>query len=890
MKCKVCGYEFDSDRAYCPMCGSKTEEELRNRTNDEMSWDTYDFPKPKMPKDIEMNWPEMPIPTKEHITVMKKDATEGFVTTASDDIQSEPELPETPSYDYWKESRQRREQLRSEPVRKGGKVVAELPEKETEFTPASKPAQGAWRMPEMQPEPSRTIFSEEAFKAEPSRQLPPQAEPPGQAAQVFAQPVFIPQYPDKMQIAWTIPPQSSGQPVYLAQPAQPIYITTTPPGYREMQTQEEGEERLAFGAARREDFGQRYEEASAQKQASDSTLRRTETLAPRRSAADIFEGKEPEHYARMLKEKIVARAKEAPEDPLDFKESEFADLEPDEDGRFSEKFFTFHKKNEEFQQLLNKEYERLRMSRGEDEVFETPAQSFFSDPVIEMDGEMLSEFEKMLLSGTRDPESEATLALNKNRIRDANKYIAREAFEGISGKGGLIEPTMEIKQPGQAVADEMRAAITSDHKRRLEAMAKAREAYFASLSGEDYSFKSSAGDDAHRAPETEQDESSDGHESAATVSDSEPGVFSEDLKAVQTQGEDSNAAPLQDEDGDLGIPREPEDVSEVLPVQETDSDSAQIQEDASPDAESSEGEEIAAAFHGEEPADAEDETIPIDEYFALEGEGPDNSGKAAAMNRLLAEADRERDERPAKSHTFLSFIIVVILIFVLAEGVTIGLRHFAPESPASAVMTDAEQKVIAFFSKGLDAVKGIFIKNDSDEIQEPAPEDKNNGPANASFNLSALVEKYNKNIEKVVEDLGIGYDSQREYGVEGLAGSTLLDNIVEKEKIFATLIAYNSSWIDYVHSNGKECLDYLKADGSAYRSAVNFDKVGLIEEKFDQFSIGEIRVNGDFYYVFAREQISVTSEGSTVKSDESLIYQLVKVGDTLKIKDYYIID
>ena len=152
------------------------------------------------------------------------------------------------------------------------------------------------------------------------------------------------------------------------------------------------------------------------------------------------------------------------------------------------------------------------------------------------------------------------------------------------------------------------------------------------------------------------------------------------------------------------------------------------------------------------------------------------------------------------------------------------------------------------------------------------------------------MEKYNKNIEKVVEDLALGYDSQKDYKVEGLAGSALLDNNEEKEKVFATLIAYNSSWIDYVHSNGRECLDYLKADGSAYRSAVNFDKVGLIEEKFEKLSIGEIRVNGDFYYVFAGEKISVTSEGVTTKSDENLIYQLVKVGDTLKIKDYYTIN
>ena len=55
MKCKVCGYEFDPGRGYCPMCGSKVPEEIRRKEEEEMSWNTYDFPKAKKPEDIEMH-------------------------------------------------------------------------------------------------------------------------------------------------------------------------------------------------------------------------------------------------------------------------------------------------------------------------------------------------------------------------------------------------------------------------------------------------------------------------------------------------------------------------------------------------------------------------------------------------------------------------------------------------------------------------------------------------------------------------------------------------------------------------------------------------------------------------------------------------------------------
>ena len=83
MKCKVCGYEFDSGREYCPMCGSKVPEDMRRKEEEAMSWNTYDFPKPKKLEDIEMRWPGMETQTGSSVSVMKKDATEGFVRAAS---------------------------------------------------------------------------------------------------------------------------------------------------------------------------------------------------------------------------------------------------------------------------------------------------------------------------------------------------------------------------------------------------------------------------------------------------------------------------------------------------------------------------------------------------------------------------------------------------------------------------------------------------------------------------------------------------------------------------------------------------------------------------------------------------------------------------------------
>ena len=103
MKCKVCGYEFDSGREYCPMCGSKVPEEIKRKEEEEMSWNTYDFPKPKKPEDIEMHWPSMNARPDGSVSVMKKDASEGFVR-AADPAPAKAEPPkkeEAPMPDPW---------------------------------------------------------------------------------------------------------------------------------------------------------------------------------------------------------------------------------------------------------------------------------------------------------------------------------------------------------------------------------------------------------------------------------------------------------------------------------------------------------------------------------------------------------------------------------------------------------------------------------------------------------------------------------------------------------------------------------------------------------------------------------------------------------------------
>ncbi|MBQ2228656.1 MAG: hypothetical protein II427_06010, partial [Firmicutes bacterium] len=535
MKCKVCGYEFDSNREYCPMCGSKIPAETRRKEEEEMSWNTYDFPKPKKLEDIEMHWPSLNPRADGAVSAMKQDATEGFVRTP---VRETPK-PETPMPDPWASVQQDFPKA-AQPVPETPSFTAPAPQAappqpEPAPQPQPQPAptvqtpppqqtfqtppftQGAWQMPQMQPEPTWTPYGVQT-PPQPQVQIPPIS--PAYAPTSFTQ-QYGPQYSQAQytqpQTAWTIPPQPQpGQQVYVTQPAQPVYIQPQPPVVPVYQAVTPTYPQQPAPAPAPAPAPVQPAPAPAPVPEPAPVAQPEPAPAPAPAPAPVEEPKveikeepkeEPkaEPKERVLEEHIVATTEEPSEEipkyesPLEtsiFAETQ-TDLEPDENGRLPERFFTFNKKNEEFQQLLNQEYERLRNLHGGDpddlsrtsiyrkDTFQpTPAQDFFHNNDISTD---LSEFEKMLMESTKDAEGDETLAINRDRIKGA-ALSAEELIDPLPTKAGDTHPLGEAPAPAPAAEPEPEPvpqtpeeAAKSEHRKRMEAMAKAREAYFASL-------------------------------------------------------------------------------------------------------------------------------------------------------------------------------------------------------------------------------------------------------------------------------------------------------------------------------------------------------------------------------------------------------------------------
>lgn len=112
-------------------------------------------------------------------------------------------------------------------------------------------------------------------------------------------------------------------------------------------------------------------------------------------------------------------------------------------------------------------------------------------------------------------------------------------------------------------------------------------------------------------------------------------------------------------------------------------------------------------------------------------------------------------------------------------------------------------------------------------------------------------------------------------------------NYYVDEEVVKTVIAYNSGWIDYVNNGDKAIFAVLKSGSDAWKNTEGFNSKG-ITKKFDSLKIGEIRTDGkDSYYVWANEVITTTKAGKTTTDEFNWVYHMELVDGKLLIVDYY---
>ncbi|MCL1808453.1 MAG: hypothetical protein FWG42_01645 [Clostridiales bacterium] len=256
-------------------------------------------------------------------------------------------------------------------------------------------------------------------------------------------------------------------------------------------------------------------------------------------------------------------------------------------------------------------------------------------------------------------------------------------------------------------------------------------------------------------------------------------------------------------------------------------------------------------------------------------------------------------------------LLTVLLIVFSLEVAALGLKYFAPNSIGAAFVNSKLSFAVTWFDS-------FFHKEPLDEtgsedlgILEGEDEDDGDGDGDAEDMPAAPIREpeankafliasqlyVNRNIEAVGADDDLKFNSENTYSEPGVAASKPIeDNIWRMEDgnavyydqaVVASLISFNSKWIDYVNSGDETILGLVKEGGQAEKSILDFKRGSGVKKAFKLLQIGELRQSGDTFFIWTREVIEDTVNGKTTENTYNWVYQMEAAGDKMQVVGYF---
>lgn len=546
-----------------------------------------------------------------------------------------------------------------------------------------------------------------------------------------------------------------------------------------------------------------------------------------------------------------------------------------------DKFYTFNHKNEEFQKLLDKEYERVHGTVPPDTAqifleFERLTNPDFQEP--EAAPEEKEERGAETASKREEAASEAPVADRDIHIPQETDIAAeKEAEEGTG-----FDPVAHLKEATAARQAELAKAGILDNDtiiQRFDTMQLEKDLMDETNTAEDASKKKG-----HRTAVLDELFGEIGPEQG-------PGPATE--IALDAQLDFIAQVPA-----DSGTP--------VAEAQAPTKAAAQAELDAQlgfvADARTDAEEEEGAKISGEMPQDdaqaiAADIAHEATEAAVQDGQTPPavpQAGDAPPADEKPEKSQEKVDiffDQPAPEEPkggagkIVGRTILVIAALLLIVCLTaIGIRQFAPDSTAGRFIDETYT--------ALTAKMGF-----ADGKTDPGEAEDTDGDIPSMMTGQEIIAAQignNKNIESIVYDPNIGYDASKDYGNDDLNSSVGLaqkypltvDYNKNASAIVGTLIAFDSQWVDYVNTKDKAVFALLKPDSNAHRNCSAYNKAGLVEKYFKELHLGDIRAGAEGYYVWADEKIVTVEKGKRTEENFSWIYYLESDGTSLRLVDY----
>lgn len=560
--------------------------------------------------------------------------------------------------------------------------------------------------------------------------------------------------------------------------------------------------------------------------------------------------------------------------PMEIENSDVNDMD--------DKFFTFSKKNEEFQQLLDREYEKIQKKN-----LERPSlkESQISTVMNDLDSPK-QEMSKSFLTKEEDIDD-----------IDDTKRIDTKEIKKISDYSDKLSPiSFNHSFENENIESEMAVKLAA-HANHLEEMMAARASFF---------------------DEVPEEEKKDKPPILHTDGDTLVGPNTEVLVTVEVKAngksETVTRQTISMDPAVISAEAKKEEEKEALPFS-FDKDKSSKEKFVSEDilhTQTSDAEIVNREKKEKQNSDTIEES---EQKEKVEEEGDE---KTPDLKNTLSQDDLTKfwqkntfgmeEKKPVNK---LKVALGIIAVILAAEIATLGIQYFFPKSSAAGAINHTQSKIIQVFAQAGEGIDKIFNLDEKPNEKEEDDtlsnqQEKNNETAdepdpNPMADKNALIEsqtKRNKNIQVIAESESRVFDSSHDYGIEDLNNSKPIDNNIwytdedgntfyYDQSVVGALIAFNSQWIDYVNNKDNSILDLLKPNSKGYNKVVSFTKAGKITEVFESFSIGDIRQGSTGFYVFTEELIKKTENGKNYEIPNKWIYYLEPIDQNMMVVNYF---
>lgn len=495
-----------------------------------------------------------------------------------------------------------------------------------------------------------------------------------------------------------------------------------------------------------------------------------------------------------------------------------------------DKFYTFNQKNEEFQALLDQEYERLRNRIRE------------------------------------DSEAEAIIANKEEKLEQARATWSKEPLEEpVEEAEETVEVTEETEVPVE-VAVESEVETTEVEEAEAEAVNDAENTEEA----QDTEVETEEAPETEEADVETESEFEEVEETEEATDEDEEAVQEAEEPAIQEEAcacetEEEVACDISSEGAEEACVVEAQaQVEEVAKVEEAET------EDEHDDTEEAEAEET--------PSKPESGNPPSDEEKKEEEASGDEDSKETKLhysdifaNDDVHDSDSGNEQKTGRWKIIvLDIIIVILAIAVICSGILVFAKGSAPANKISQGISWVTEK----FSGSSDNSK------DDKKSEEKAEKTK------SMEDVVAAAKKNYVNIGKVQYDSKLKFDTSKDYGISELknakkfkdgefSGGKLLS-----EAIVNLSLGYYSGLTDKVNSGSDDVLKLINEDSELY-GHVKAIAEGNEEQQIKNIKIGEIKNSGSNYYVIL--QITEGKANSSDTSTETKILSIINKEKVLKV-------